>query len=683
MHTNGHLWINAPFMKLHEFITHYNDCKAISSSNLTTCILVPGYLLPVLKPLLANMHLLKRFSKGTTMFDAPTANGQRRPMPGVHWPIYVYTDSMQSVAVPAKLGAARHKLHAATVVQHFKRSNVAQYSDKSLSMLFEGKSAGLTVQTLLDSGANANFISPRVVQRLNIPVQPVADAKLILADNSESAIKGFVKMRLRLGPFHTTVACYVTELSEPFDVILGSSFLSEHLAVMLFETGTCTLKRGHKQYTLHYASNAVNASENTEDSDVSKLVMSVAQAKRCIKADSKSFMVMVSTVDQTDSDAKHTMNPELAQQITALQQQYNTVFAEPSGLPPDRGIEHVIPLLPDSQPPFQRMYRLSPSELQEVRRNVTELLRKDLIEPSVSSFGAPILFVEKKDKTLRMVIDYRALNKLTVKNRYPLPRIDDLFDQLHGAKYFTSLDAASGFHQIRLREEDRPKTAFRTPFGHYQFKVLPFGLTNALATFQGVMNRLFNPPQLSAAGDGNSETHLSNFVTVFIDDILVFSKTAEEHVEHLKTVLNILREQEIYLKPSKCVWGQTELAYLGHIVSEHGLKPDPKKVQTVQEWPQPTTVTEIQQFLGLTNFFRKYIQGYAKICSPMTNLTRKQVLFHWTEECNKAFLQLKRALTSAPVLALPDPKLPYELVCDASSFGIGAVLLQEGRPISF
>ena len=307
------------------------------------------------------------------------------------------------------------------------------------------------------------------MQRLNIPVQPVADAKLILADNSESAIKGFVKMRLRLGPFHTTVACYVTELSEPFDVtvILGSSFLSEHLAVMLFETGTCTLKRGHKQYTLHSASNAVNASENTEqDSDVSKLVMSVAQAKRCIKADSKSFMVMVSTVDQTDSDAKHTMNPELAEQITALQQQYNTVFAEPSGLPPDRGIEHVIPLLPDSQPPFQRMYRLSPSELQEVRRNVTELLRKDLIEPSVSSFGAPILFVEKKDKTLRMVIDYRALNKLTVKNRYPLPRIDDLFDQLHGAKYFTSLDAASRFHQIRLREEDRPKTAFRTPFGH-------------------------------------------------------------------------------------------------------------------------------------------------------------------------------------------------------------------------
>ena len=173
--------------------------------------------------------------------------------------------------------------------------------------------------------------------------------------------------------------------------------------------------------------------------------------------------------------------------------------------------------------------------------------------------------------------------------------LDDLFDQLHGAKYFTSMDAASGFHQILLRGEDRPKTAFRTPFGHYQFKVLPFGLTNAPATFQGVMNRLFNPSQLTAKGHGNADTHLSKFVTVFIDDIFVFSKPAAEHLQHLRTVLDILRQHEVYLKPSKCVWGQTELAYLGHVVSQDGLKPDPKKVQTVQDWPQLSNVTEVQQ----------------------------------------------------------------------------------------
>ena len=173
----------------------------------------------------------------------------------------------------------------------------------------------------------------------------------------------------------------------------------------------------------------------------------------------------------------------LLHDVNALVEQYSDVFAEPSGLPPDRGVEHVIPLLPDSQPPFQRMYRLAPSELQEVQRQVTDLLAKKLIEPSTSPYGAPILFVEKKTGDLRMVVDYRALNKITVKNRYPLPRIDDLFDKLFGAQYFSCLDAASGFHQVLLKDEDKPKTAFRTPFGHYQFRVLPFGLTNAPATF--------------------------------------------------------------------------------------------------------------------------------------------------------------------------------------------------------
>lgn len=229
------------------------------------------------------------------------------------------------------------------------------------------------------------------------------------------------------------------------------------------------------------------------------------------------------------------------------------MFQDPSHLPPARVEDHVVPLVAGAQPSFQRMYRLPPLELEEVRRNVTELLRKGFIELSTSSFGAPIWFAEKKDGTLRMVVDYRPLNKLTVKNRYPLPRIDDLFDQLHGAKYFTSLDTASGFHQILLREEDWPKTAFRTPFGHNQFKVMPFGLTYAPATFQTVMNRLFNPPQLTADGTGNADTHLSTVTTVFIHDILVFSKTAAEHVQHLRTVLDVLRKNEIYLKPSKCI----------------------------------------------------------------------------------------------------------------------------------
>ena len=236
----------------------------------------------------------------------------------------------------------------------------------------------------------------------------------------------------------------------------------------------------------------------------------------------------------------------LAQQLDTIKTEFVDVFAEPSGLPPDRGIEHVIPLEPDAQPPFKRMYRLSLSELQEVKRQVTELLQKQLIEPSVSPFGAPLLFVLKKGGDLRMVIDYRAWNKLTIKNRYPLPRIDDLFDKLQGSQYSTSLDAASGCHQILLQESDRPKTAFRTPFGHYQFRMLPFGLTNAPATFQAVMNRVFDHPKFLANGKVNPLSALSDYVLVFIDDILIFSKSAEEHVEHVKTVMEVLRLHSFY-----------------------------------------------------------------------------------------------------------------------------------------
>ena len=224
--------------------------------------------------------------------------------------------------------------------------------------------------------------------------------------------------------------------------------------------------------------------------------LSCAQARRCIKKGSRAFLVLVSKADieaslasasVTDPDVSVTRvcvesaaaasseQAELHKHIDSLKHDYADDFAEASGLPPARGVEHVIPLLPDSQPPFQRMYRLAPTELQEVQQQVTDLLAKQLIEPFTSPFGAPILFVEKKTGELRMVVDYRALNKITVKNRYPLPRIDDLFDKLFGAKYCSCLDAASGFHQILLRDEDKPKTAFRTPFGHYQFRVLPFG----------------------------------------------------------------------------------------------------------------------------------------------------------------------------------------------------------------
>ena len=243
---------------------------------------------------------------------------------------------------------------------------------------------------------------------------------------------------------------------------------------------------------------------------------------------------------------------------------YGKVFQElPDGLPPDRGIDHTTPLTDLTKTFFRHPYRLRTLEMAEAKSQIKDLLQKGFIQPSQSPFGAPFLFVQKKDGSLRMCIDYRALNAITLKNRYPLPNISDLLDRFAGANVFSSLDLASGYRQIKIGKDDVPKTAFTTPFAHYEFKVLSFGLTNAPATFQAVMNKMFG--------------HLHKFCVVYLDDILISSKTPEEHAEHLETVLQILEREGLYAKLKKCDFNKAELLYLGHILSREGIKVDPVK----------------------------------------------------------------------------------------------------------
>jgi hypothetical protein len=270
-----------------------------------------------------------------------------------------------------------------------------------------------------------------------------------------------------------------------------------------------------------------------------------------------------------------------------------------------------------------------------------------------------------------MVIDYRSLNKITIQDSYPLPRIDDLLDRLQGAKYFSSLDLLSGYHQVKLRAEDVPKTAFRTPLGLYEFLVLPFGLTNAPATFQRLMNSIF------------SDFIREGFVVVYLDDVLIFSKTEEEHMEHLRRVFARLREHNLYAKLKKCDFLKEELCYLGHIVGKFGLRADPAKVQTVKDWPVPTNMHELRQFLGLANYFRKFIRGYSLLAAPLTSLTGARTPWVWGEEQQAAFQALKDKLISAPILALPDFSKPFKVVCDACDFGIGAVLMQDDKVVAY
>ncbi|GJT74632.1 putative nucleotidyltransferase, ribonuclease H [Tanacetum coccineum] len=341
------------------------------------------------------------------------------------------------------------------------------------------------------------------------------------------------------------------------------------------------------------------------------------------------------------------------------------------GLPPTRQVEFQIDLVPGAAPVARAPYRLAPSEMEELSTQLQELSDKGFIRPSSSPWGAPVLFVKKKDGSFRMCIDYRELNKLTVKNRYPLPRIDDLFDQLQGSSVYSKIDLRSGYHQLRVRDEDIPKTAFRTRYGPITvFQVMPFGLTNAPAVFMDLMNRVCRP-------------YLDKFVIVFIDDILIYSKTKEEHDVHLRLILELLKKEELYAKFSKCDFWLSKVQFLGHVIDSEGIHVDPAKIESIKDWESPKTPTEIRQFLGLAGYYRRFIEGFSKISKPMTKLTQKSVKFNWGEKEETAFQTLKQKLCSAPILALPEGSENFVVYCDASHKGLGAVLMQREKVIAY
>ncbi|KAD2393271.1 hypothetical protein E3N88_40248 [Mikania micrantha] len=267
-------------------------------------------------------------------------------------------------------------------------------------------------------------------------------------------------------------------------------------------------------------------------------------------------------------------------------------------------------------------------------------------------------------------IPVRKLNKVTMKNCYPLPRIDDLFDQLQGSSYYSKIDLRSVYHQLRIQEEDIPKTAFRTRYGHYEFLVMPFGLTNAPAVFMDLMNRVCKP-------------YLDKFIIVFIDDILIYSKTQEEHKEHLQLALEQLRQKKLYAKLSKCDFWIREVKFLGHVVNEQGINVDRSKIEAIKNWGAPKTPTEVRHFLGLAGYYRRFIEGFSKIAQPLTALTHKDKKYLWTEKQETAFQLLKQKLCSAPILSLPDGTDDFVVYCDASIQGLGCVLMQREKVIAY
>ncbi|XP_026419467.1 uncharacterized protein LOC113315400 [Papaver somniferum] len=316
--------------------------------------------------------------------------------------------------------------------------------------------------------------------------------------------------------------------------------------------------------------------------------------------------------------------------ISELINQYSDIFSEPKSLPPQRNLDHSIPL-------------------------------------KTNSFAAPIHLVKKKDNTWRFCVDYRKLNNITVKDKFPIPIIEEFLDELHGKIFFSKIDLRAGYHQIRVTSANIYKTAFRTHHGHFEFKVMPFGLTNAPATFQALMNDIF-------------QDHLRKFILVFFDDILVYSSSLEEHLLHLQLTLDILRKHQLFANFSECCFGQHELEYLGHIITAEGVKADPAKISAMINWPIPHTLKELRGFLGLTGYYRKFVKNYGLISIPLTDLLKKNA-FLWSPAATSAFQQLKEAMSSTPILAIPNFNKSFVVETDACDTGIGVVLLQEGKPL--
>jgi hypothetical protein len=372
---------------------------------------------------------------------------------------------------------------------------------------------------------------------------------------------------------------------------------------------------------------------------------------------------------ESEYNQQTTDTPPLPDELANLLHQFQDIFQEPTGLPPHRDCDHHIPLKEGAKPPNIRPYRMSHSQKNSVELLIKEMLQKSEIRPSTSPYSSPIILVRKKDKSWRLCVDFRGLNDMTVKNKFPIPVIEDLLDELNGATIFSKFDLRSGYHQIRMRPEDIPKTGFSTHCGHYEYLVMPFGLCNAPATFQELMNSIFSK-------------YLRKFVLVFFDDILVYSKSPEQHVHHLSLVLQVFRAQSLKAKLSKCTFGQPQVEYLGHILSGNGVQTNPAKIKEVVEWATPSSLKKLRGFLGLTGYYRRFIPRYAIICQPLYAALKKNA-FTWGPEQQAAFDKLKMVMSHPPLLALPDFTLPFTLETDACATGLGAVLMQNSRPLAY
>ena len=569
---------------------------------------------------------------------------------------------------------------------------------------------GKVCMVIIDGGSCTNVASARLVSKLNLATKPHPRPYKLqwLSKDGEVQVRQQVEVDVSIGKYNDKVLCDVVPM-EASHLLLGRpwqfdkranhdgytnkiSFMHQDKKIVLKplspqevcedqkkmrekllqekrekEKVSKTLESEKKRETLERKKSEQKKSETLEVRE--SYLATKSEVKRLFRAKQSLYILFCKNQILTTNTFD---DFEVPSSVKTLLQDFQDMFPPnvPNGLPPLRGIEHQIDLIPGASLPNRPAYRSNPQETKEIQRQVDELISKGWVRDSMSPCAVPVILVPKKDGTWRMCSDCRALNNITIKYRHPIPRLDDLLDELHGACYFSKIDLKSGYNQIRIREGDEWKTAFKTKYGLYEWLVMPFGLTNAPSTFMRLMNHILRE-------------FIGKFVVVYFDDILIYSTSLDLHIDHLKSVLTVLRKEQLYANLEKCIFCTNHVVFLGFVVSSKGVQVDEEKVRAIQEWPTPKSVTEVRSFHGLASFYRRFVKDFSTLAAPLNEVLKKNVGFKWGEKQEEAFNVLKQKLTNAPILALPNFQKSFEIECDASNVGIGAVLMQEGHPIAY
>lgn len=547
--------------------------------------------------------------------------------------------------------------------------NVASAESVDSSFIYDCRVNEHHYQCELDTAASDIFLSKVMAEKWKLPITPKHD-QVTLGDGTTVSTIGIATAVVQVGAERSEEQIHLLDSDVDTGVLtLGRSWGKKHEPNLNWKDYSM-VRTKEDGTTVRILPKDCKPEKTT----IIKRMSFKKMAKEIRKRKCELYMArMVNTESSapTKENLLSASRVKSAKEYQDLIDEFSDVFRQelPDELPPDRAFEFEINTDPTQPPASRPVIRLSWEEQKELKKQLDELLRKGLIRHSTSPFGAPIFFIKKKDGALRMVCDYRGLNKMTIKDSNPLPLIEETLDQLAEAKVFSKFDLVGAYHQLRIREQDIHKTAIRTRFGNFEWRVLCFGLTNAPAAFTRLAADIFK----ELNGD---------CLAFYLDDVIIYSKSVEEHREHLRKFLTLLRRHKLLAKGSKCEVGQPEVYYLGQYVSEGQIRMDDSLVKAVEDWPEPKNVKEIQKFLGLSGYYRKFIKDYAKVARPISDLVR-QNSFAWEDDQRAAFHNLKQALVSAPVLALPRIGIPFTVTTDASKFAVGATLEQEGRPVAY